>query len=73
MAPRRKISVPGLGISRQNNRSPTQRTAHYNRSNGKELPLVFFEIGHDRLQGFAAHMMDDEVVKRRQWLSRAAP
>lgn len=38
----------------------------------KELAIVFFRLGAIAFGGPAAHvaMMDDEIVKRRQWMSR---
>ncbi len=38
----------------------------------QELATVFFRLGAIAFGGPAAHiaMMDDEVVKRRQWMSR---
>ena len=42
------------------------------RSRLLELALVFSKLGITAFGGPAAHiaMMDDEVVKRRQWMSR---
>ena len=47
--------------------SPEQRQQRL-----KELTIVFFRLGTIAFGGPAAHiaMMDDEVVKRRQWMSR---
>jgi chromate transporter len=47
---------------------PTQQ-----RQRLQELAVVFFRLGCIAFGGPAAHiaMMDDEVVKRRQWMSRA--
>ena len=38
----------------------------------KELAIVFFRLGAIAFGGPAAHvaMMDDEIVKRRQWMKR---
>lgn len=50
----------------------TQLNPRQQRQRLKELALVFLRLGAIAFGGPAAHiaMMDDEVVKRRQWLSR---
>jgi len=54
----------GLKESVGRTTGPLRRTKPITETTAQELPLVFFEIGHDRLRGPAAHvaMMDDEVV-----------
>ena len=52
--------------------SYTQLNSQQRRQRIKELALVFLKLGTIAFGGPAAHiaMMDDEVVKRRQWMSR---
>jgi len=55
-----------------NQLSLSQLTPSQQRDRLKELAAVFLRLGVTAFGGPAAHiaMMDDEVVKRRQWLSR---
>lgn len=64
---RSPVSQPSeTGLS-PSNLSPTDR-----RQRLQELAVVFLKLGTIAFGGPAAHiaMMDDEVVKRRQWMSR---
>jgi chromate transporter len=58
---------PLTAASEYSNLPPTQQ-----RQRLQELALVFFKLGTIAFGGPAAHiaLMDDEVVKRRQWMSR---
>ncbi len=56
----------------QEHSSPATLSPHQQQQRLKELAAVFFRLGCIAFGGPAAHiaMMDDEVVKRRQWMSR---